>query len=43
MKSSQAMILALMNTILAIAQKSLENSGLQRGLTPWLYYAGATL
>ena len=34
MKSSKAMILAVMNAILAIAKRSLKNSGLQRGLKP---------
>ena len=33
-KSSEAMILAVMNAIFAIAQRSLKNSGLQRGLNP---------
>ena len=34
MKSSKAMILAVMDAILAIAKRSLKNSGLQRGLQP---------
>ena len=34
MKPSAAMILAVMNAILAIAQRSLKNSGLHRGLNP---------
>ena len=34
MKSSKAMILAVMDAILAIAKRSLKNSGLQRGLNP---------
>ena len=33
MKSSEAMILTFMNAIFAIAQRSLKNSGLQRGWT----------
>ena len=37
------MILAVMDVILAIAQKSLKKSGLQRGLNPWRHDAGAML
>ena len=33
MKSSEAMIFAVMSAIFAIAERSLKNSGLQRGLT----------
>ena len=35
MESSEAMILAVMNAIFAIAQRSLKNSGLQQGLNLW--------
>ena len=34
MKSSEAMIFAVMNAIFTIASRSLKNSGLQRGLNP---------
>ena len=34
MKSSGAMILAVMNAIFEIAERNLKNSGLQRGLNP---------
>ena len=42
-KSNDAMILAVMNAILAIAKRSLKNSGLRRGLSPWPRDTGATL
>ena len=41
--SSKAMILAVMDAILAIAQRSLKNSGIQRGLNPWPRDTGAML
>ena len=43
MKSSEAMIFAVTNAIFTIAQRSLKNSGLQRGLNPWPRDSGATL
>ena len=43
MKSSNAMILAVMDSILAIVLRSLKNSGLQRGLNLWPRDTGATL
>ena len=43
MKSSEAMILAVINAILATAKRSLKNSGLQRGLNPRPRDTGAML
>ena len=42
-KSSEALILAVMTAILAIADKGLKNSGFQRGLNPWPRDTGAAL
>ena len=43
MKSSEAMIFAVMNAIFAIAWRGLKNSGLQRALNSWPRDSGATL
>ena len=43
MKTSEAMIFAVVKAIIAIAYRSLKNSWLQRDLNPWPRDTSATL